>query len=1069
MPTGNLEKINTDINYAVVQVVNRLLKSWAGSSLHKVINTVSEKAANRFIRQIHQDDIQNNNDLMQAVGLSIAVALQDVAESQEFPAYKKELHKLAKIATRYQLDFDKQPNLENISDSNKKADLGAEDWIQILNELSKSAVVTLPESVSLNVSFSLGRKLPKLLRAVIKDDFEKGGKEFARLVSSICSVINQESLDNQEIKQKNQAIQQQLDTISQLTPKTPETSTYLRDLAAGIDLQFEEDPQNVNLKDLRIRDLLKEVEQTPNEIKNLSDVLEEIDPRKVEKIQTDEPEEIDPRNLQTIFLPLDKPDEEIKYWQGRTHELEQLQNWLENENIRLIGIQGLGGIGKSTLVKKIYEQTQSFSASCWVDVSHNRDFSEFAQQVIKDLDNRSQDVEKIPEAQLIDALVKRLFDGRYLLVIDNLETLLEFNGHWKDEHYKNFFDSWLKSCGKSKVIITTREQPIPAAVNTHWLQLQGLETSEGINLLKNLEVNDSEAKLKGLVERVEGHPLALRLMASFLIKEEQKDLPELDKSNLVRLLSDSQIPGMHQGKENVQRISSLEGKLDKLSPKLQKLFLNLSVYRGCFNEAAAAALLPEEKIDNSDLRELVKNELLKMQTKENGEQSFYFPAFILTYARLRAGDKTEVHKQAIAHYKSLAKTPPFQTKEDLKEHQEVFYHYCQMKRYDLAFDTLAIFDEFLDLQGYNTLRVTLYKKLVEEWEPSKEEKPKFMLSFYALANAYCFLSKYPEAIKYYQQTLYVAREISNLQREAKALNRLGRVYSTLGNYGRAIDCHKKSQQLFKEIGDREGREGEAASLSNLGNVYSLIGKYKRALEDCKRALEIKQEIGDREGEVYALVNLGDVCQRSRKYQEAIKYHQKALDIAQEIGNRQWEAISLNNLGKAYNSQGKHEQVIENHQNALNIAQEIGNRQIEANALGNLGKAHLSLGQYDQAIDYCNKQIKIARELGDRLGKANCFSTLGDVYSAKKEYQKAIEDYQKSLEIRQKIGDRQGEAEEQQKIAIASLKNRNVPQGLKAQKEARQISKKLERPVEGLHKLGLRFVQNKVSRQIFLET
>jgi tetratricopeptide (TPR) repeat protein len=1060
MPTGNLEKINADIlTEGVIQVVNIFIKSWSKSSLKDVLDKVAKEAGNQFIHLAHQDNIQNNNDLMKVVRSSIVVALQEAAESQEFPAYTKELHKLAQIAVQNQFSSDKQLNLENfISDQSK---LDTDGWNKILDGVSESAGVTLPQYVSLNVSLSLKKNFSKLLRAVLKDDFEKGGKEFAGLVSSICSVINPESLDNPvKIKRK-------LDTIIQLTPEESRTKASFRDLAAKLDFKVQDSSQDIDLQDLRIRKLLKAVETTPKEIKNLSEVLEEIDSRKV---QPDFP------GITDSPLPSpDKPAKEMNYWEGRNPELEQLPNWLENKNIRLIGIEGLGGIGKSTLVKKIYNQPQGFDAKYWVDVSHKLDFSEFAKQVLKKLDNRPQDVEKIPEAQLSDALVNCLRDGQYLLVIDNLETLLKPDGQWQDELYKTFFDRWLKSGGKSKVIITTREQPIPTAVNTRWLQLQGLEISEGINLLQNLEIKHSEAELKSLVERVEGHPLALRLMASFLKQKGQNHFPKLDKSNIVRLLSDSDIPGMHQDKENVKRLSSLEGIFSRLSPKLQKLFLNLSVYQDRFNQAAAAALLPEEKIDNSDLIQLVEKRLLEKPTNENGEQCFKFQRFTKTYAQLRAGDQTKAHERAIDYYKSLAKTPPFQREEDLKEHREIFYHYCQMKRYDLAFDTIAIFDKFLDLQGYNTLRVTLYKELVEEWEPSKEEKSKFMLSFYALANAYCFLSEYPKAIKYYQQTLDVAREINDRQREAKALNRLGRVYSTLGNYGRAIDCHKKSQELFQEIGDSGGKAASLSNLgnvlSNLGNVYSLIGKYKLAVKDCTEALKIKQEIGDREGEIYALVNLGNVYQLSRKYDGAIKCHEQALKIAREIKNRLWEATSLNNLGKAHNSLGEYDKAISHHEQALNIAREIKNRQIKANALGNLGRTHLSLGQYDQAIDYCKQQIEIAQELGDRLGEANCLSTLGDVYSAKKEYHNAINYHQESVEIRQEIGDRQGEAEELQKIAIASLKKLNVPQGLKAQKEAKQISKKLERPVEGLPKLGLRFVQNKVNsnKQMFLES
>jgi hypothetical protein len=50
----------------------------------------------------------------------------------------------------------------------------------------------------------------------------------------------------------------------------------------------------------------------------------------------------------------------LAYWQGRKTEIAQINQWLTDENTFLIGIEGIGGTGKSMLAAKIYEEIEGF-------------------------------------------------------------------------------------------------------------------------------------------------------------------------------------------------------------------------------------------------------------------------------------------------------------------------------------------------------------------------------------------------------------------------------------------------------------------------------------------------------------------------------------------------------------------------------------------------------------------------------------------------------------------------------------------------------------------------------------
>ena len=102
--------------------------------------------------------------------------------------------------------------------------------------------------------------------------------------------------------------------------------------------------------------------------------------------------------------------------------MKTLQSWLEDPQIRTIGIQGLGGAGKSTIASYLYKQID-FDVKFWADVSKNPDFTVFAEQLILALGGKVSASKDVTE--LINKLLTLLSQRSCLLVVDNLETLLD--------------------------------------------------------------------------------------------------------------------------------------------------------------------------------------------------------------------------------------------------------------------------------------------------------------------------------------------------------------------------------------------------------------------------------------------------------------------------------------------------------------------------------------------------------------------------------------------------------------------------------------------------------------------
>ncbi|MBC1197201.1 tetratricopeptide repeat protein [Microcystis aeruginosa BLCCF158] len=713
----------------------------------------------------------------------------------------------------------------------------------------------------------------------------------------------------------------------------------------------------------------------------------------------------------------------------------------------MIGIKGVGGIGKSTLASKIFEEEipldpslgddkDLFPKRFWWEAGNLGGFSGLARQFLTDFGY------PVPEKEidLQEALIRQLQRHRHLIIIDNLESLLGEDGSWNNEFYQQFFTAWIEKGDISKIIVTTREKPKTKGFN-RWIELKGLKPPEGAQLLAESQITGD---LENFSRRVDGHPLLLRLVADLILAEFPQNpslerLADLGLGNLSQLLSDPQVVGSHR-QETVGIALVLDASFQRLSQRQQELFTKTSIYRREFDSPAAKAVMdnyPEIALSEitADLRELQRRSLLE-EKEENRQRIFSFQPLVWEYAQYKAGDQRELHQKAIAYYLSTIKTKPWQTLKEVTEYLEIFYHWSQLKVYDSAFDILRAIEDFLTRRGYYQTQADYYLELVTVYQQQEEQTNwKYTASLTSLGNAYTFLGEYQKAIEFHQQSLAIKREIGDRGGEAKSYDNLGIVYYSLGEYEKAIEFHQQSLAIEREIGDRGG---EAYSYNNLGNVYYSLGEYQKAIEFHQQSLAIFREIGDRGGEAKSYGNLGNVYYSLGEYQKAIEFYQQSLAITREIGDRGGEANSYNNLGTVYRSLGEYQKAIEFHQQSLGIKREIGNRGGEAKSYMGLGNVYNSLGEYEKAIEFHQQSLAIEREIGDRGGEAASYNNLGNVYDSLGEYQKAIEFYQQSLAIDREIGDRGGEASAWFNLGLTYYKLKRISEAKEAYLQSREL-------------------------------
>ncbi|KAJ0717476.1 putative virus X resistance protein-like, coiled-coil [Helianthus annuus] len=209
---------------------------------------------------------------------------------------------------------------------------------------------------------------------------------------------------------------------------------------------------------------------------------------------------------------------------GREVEKEKLLNKLlcddlSKENFSVLPIVGMGGVGKTTLARLLFNDTQvkdHFELKVWVCVSDDFDIFKISNTIFQSITRENKKFEDLNQLQL--ALTGKLKDKRFLLVLDDVWT--ESYDNWE-----NLVRPFHLGAPGSKIIMTTRKEKLLKKLGfDHLDHLESLSGKDALTLLAlhALGVNnfDSHPTLKpkgeGIVEKCGGLALALKAIGRLL-------------------------------------------------------------------------------------------------------------------------------------------------------------------------------------------------------------------------------------------------------------------------------------------------------------------------------------------------------------------------------------------------------------------------------------------------------------------------------------------------------------------------------------------------------------------------
>ncbi|MEM6401290.1 MAG: NB-ARC domain-containing protein [Cyanobacteria bacterium P01_D01_bin.116] len=231
---------------------------------------------------------------------------------------------------------------------------------------------------------------------------------------------------------------------------------------------------------------------------------------------------------------------------GRIEELTQVKKWILQEQVRLVALLGMGGIGKTSFSVKLAEQVKdNFDFIIWRSLRFAPSPQVIFNQLLEILLPQTPTKEQTFSSS-ISQLISCLRSSRILIVLDNFQSILYPDNNHNTEEYSQLlsgnsniedvpqiqylpgyeaFGEFIQRLGESQhqscLVLTSRDKPQEiAALEGETLPVRSFKLT-GLNQLQTSNILQSkgftavkEAESQQIMEQYAGNPLFIKLVAT---------------------------------------------------------------------------------------------------------------------------------------------------------------------------------------------------------------------------------------------------------------------------------------------------------------------------------------------------------------------------------------------------------------------------------------------------------------------------------------------------------------------------------------------------------------------------
>jgi predicted ATPase len=704
---------------------------------------------------------------------------------------------------------------------------------------------------------------------------------------------------------------------------------------------------------------------------------------------------------------------------GREMEITQIKHYLAGH--RLVTLTGPGGTGKTRLSLQIAaDLIDQFDHGVWfVELAPLVDPELIPQTIISVIGIREQ-----PGRAPLDVLIEYLRGKKTLILLDNCEHLIEASAR--------VVNVLLRAAPLLKILASSHEAlrvkgelayPVPTLSlpdPKHLPEVEQLTQYEAVRLFIDrvslvspdfdLTINNAPA-IAQICYRLDGIPLAIELAAS---RVKMMSVEQISKrlDDRFRLLTG----GARTALPRQQTLRALiDWSYDHLTDHERLLLRRLSVFSDGWILEAAEEVCSGDGIEPDEVLDLLtqlvnKSLVIVMVTSQSGETRYRMLETIHQYALeklLDGGDGETLRQRHLAYFVWLVE----HADPELFRSNQVYWS----NRLSEELGNLRKALEWaLSTDIESGLRIATlswghwlargYFHEMGEWLAKLLERFHEIDHLHARAlaiySSFIFRQRnFPEAIQIAEQSLQMARTISDKYTEAFSLYFLGGLTLLQGNVEEGARILEQSLAIYRALGDKIG---QAMTMELLAiNHFDL----ERATALARESIQLYRELGHLSGIGSCLITLARLTIWSGDLSSPVLWLEEALSVSRQTGNQITEVVALTNFGTLAYWLCNYHQAMAYYEEAIRLGEKIGDQFDIRWAQIFMAYTILRQGDIQLARQKFVDCIGLSQKVGFTIGLVFAVEGLASLNVAQDEPERALQLFAWADTMREKIGDR----------------------------------------------------------------
>ena len=636
----------------------------------------------------------------------------------------------------------------------------------------------------------------------------------------------------------------------------------------------------------------------------------------------------------------------IPYFVGREQLAEEIMATLSDaEGVGLVGLIGMGGIGKTTLAIKVAHalRDQFPDGILWAKLAVSDPFSILESWALA----CGLDYSQLGDVESRSAAFRDYLEDKHMLLILD------------DVRRSSDVKSLLPTGEGCKVLLTTRDATIATMVDAHSIHLPIFETPTSLDLLSQLlspqRIAKEQEAATVIADLLEHLPLALEITAKRLrvrpwtltqtatrLQDVKNRLDELELRDLaVR--------------------ATFEDSWLILSEEQQRFFADLAVFgERAFQLDAIQQITQLDRFATEDLL----FDLVELSLVFTDGEWFWLHSLLADFAQ----EKLELRVDKDAVYQRMAEY----YLEFVLAHQDdmpaMNAHWGNiLAGFHVAYEHLLweacveyathLYDVFFT-QGHFTDARAMYPLSLEAARATDEHETQVDL-LCAFARACIEQSDFDEARVYLDEGLTISEQIGYLHGIGETKHYLGRIgliqANSLAEYDQTQWYFEGSREIFEELDD------QAAIARNLlyeGEIPYRMENYDETKSLIEEARSIYKHLGDHLGEIRALGILAYTHMRLDDYGIADQFCQEAITLCEEIDDRVEITVLLYYHAEILRHLGKYQEAVQTIKESVTLLEQIGDQRTLAQAQQRLGIIYLDVDDVENALNSLETSLKL---------------------------------------------------------------------------------------------------------------